>query len=76
MKFLPLILVLTWCYSATNILGFKLYSTTNLNLPINQWPLLATIPPEARSFTITNDEPQRFFALTAFDATGESEFAR
>lgn len=70
----PRTVTVSWDYPVgTDILGFHLYSSTECKqLP---WPLYTTIEPELREVKLTNDAPQRFFALTAFNAAGESGYA-
>lgn len=63
-----------WQYpESESILGFHLYSTSELKpLP---WPLYATIEPDLREWKIPASDERRFFALTAFNANGDSDYA-
>ena len=67
---------LTWDYPTnafdTNLV-FKLYASTNLLLPHDQWPLLMTIDGTNRTAAIPNAQPEQFFFLTCSNYWGESD---
>lgn len=56
---------------------FKLYSSTNLALPLAQWKLYATVPGTATSFSTNSLVPHdMFFVATAANSQrGESPFS-
>ncbi|HEY9510756.1 MAG TPA: hypothetical protein VIV82_12925, partial [Verrucomicrobiae bacterium] len=67
-----------WSYPVnfeTPDLVFKVYSSTNLNLPLNDWSLMTNIPGSCRSAILAADKPQEFFLMTASNYLGESDFA-
>ena len=54
---------------------FKLYHSTSLAVPVDQWPVLTNIPGTVRSAVIVADKVCEFFALTASNYLGESDFS-
>jgi hypothetical protein len=67
-----------WSYPVnfeTPDLVFKVYHSTDLHLPLQQWSLLTNLPGNTRSATIVADQPQEFFVMTASNSFGESNFA-
>lgn len=72
---------LVWDYQ-TNVdtsigWSFRLYSSTNLTTPMTNWTLIQTIPGNLRTTTIPINvlDGQRFFALTASNWWGETDFS-
>lgn len=67
-----------WSYPVnfeTPDLVFKVYASTNLNMPLNDWALLTNIPGNCRSAILSADKPQEFFLMTASNYLGESNYA-
>lgn len=74
----PKTITLTWSYPSaleTPDLVFNLYHTYTLTDSPTHWPLLLVIPGTERSASLVADQPQEFFALTASNQFGESDFA-
>lgn len=59
---------------STNLF-FKFYSTTNLALPVTQWPVYALVPATNLIITLPIDANQRLFVVTASNWWGESFFS-
>jgi hypothetical protein len=59
---------------STNVL-FKFYSSTNLTLPVTNWPLYATKIGTNTTVTLPIDAQQRWFVLTASNWWGETDFS-
>ena len=69
---------IVWDFPAsleTPELIFKLYHSTNLAVPLRQWPLLTNIPGNVREVPVSINQPQEFFVLTASNRLGESGYA-
>ena len=69
---------LAWNYpdaDATNVHAFRLYSSTNIALPLTNWTVIATIPGTNRTVTLPIQPPQRFYTITASNWWGESPFS-
>ncbi len=69
-------ITLTWEYTANPDIVFNIYGTTNLALPVAQWPLVATVA--ETSCSIPAQAESCFFVVTASNiVTGlESTFNR
>lgn len=69
---------LTWTYP-TNLLStnliFKVYSSTNVSVPVTNWPLTATVIGTNTNVVLPINAQQRFFVLTASNWWGESDFS-
>ena len=52
----------------------KVYSSTNLAIPLSSWPLVATVNPTNVTVTLPIDAHQRFYVMTASNWWGESDF--
>lgn len=59
----------------TSDLVFKVYHSTDLRVPVNQWPLWTNIPGSNRFAEVSADQVQEFFVVTASNYLGESGFA-
>lgn len=72
-------LMLVWDYPAEELstdLTFKVYSHTNVAVPVSQWPVIAHLVGTNTSFEIPEWlGPERYFQVTASNAFGESDFA-
>lgn len=67
-----------WSYPVnfeTPDLVFKVYSSTNLNTPLDDWSLMTNVPGSCRSAILAADRPQEFFLMTASNYLGESDYA-
>lgn len=62
-------------YFETPDLVFKVYHTTNLSQPPQDWALLTNVPGNVRSTVVIAEQQQEFFLLTASNYLGESDFA-
>jgi hypothetical protein len=70
----PKTLVLTWSYpQMSTSLVFKVYSSTNLAVPIRKWPVYTNVT--TRSCPVQIDSGSRFFAVTASNKTLRTESA-
>lgn len=66
--------ILVWTYPQqmeTPDLVFNVYHTSDLTVPLRQWPLLVTVPGTARSVAIAANQPHEFLALSASNSLGE-----
>lgn len=65
---------LTWDYDTNSVPDvFKLYSGTDLLVPMNEWPLVATVSGNVHNITVSNLAPQQaWFYVTASNWFGES----
>jgi hypothetical protein len=59
---------------STNLV-FKVYSTTNINLSVTNWPLYRTVVATNSQISLPIDANQRFFVLTSSNWWGESSFS-
>lgn len=69
---------LSWSFPQsleTPDLIFKLYHSTDLAVPLAQWPLYLTVPGTNRSVAVPAVEAKEFFTLTVSNYLGESGFA-
>ena len=67
-----------WEYPAeelTNVLAFKLYSSTDISVPLTNWTVLTNIVGTVTNITIPIQPGKRFFVMTASNWWGESEFS-
>lgn len=53
---------------------FVLYHSTDLTVPLTNWPVYTTIPGTNRLFTITIEPGVHFFTMTASNFWGQSDF--
>lgn len=71
-------ITLMWDYETNQVspeLVFKLYSSTNMTVPLTNWTVLAVVPGTNRSVTLPVEPGVRFYALTASNWWGESDFS-
>src|SRR3990172_11080183 len=54
---------------------FKIYSHTNLDISLPQWPVLTETAGTNRTITIPMQPQMRFFAVTFSNYWGESDFS-
>lgn len=67
-------LPLLWDYPDAMVstsLAFRVYSTTNVALPLTNWSLVATVTNQTWANVVTNTD-RAFYYVTAFDGFGES----
>lgn len=70
----PKTVSLTWSYPPSPDIAFNIYSTQDLSIPLERWPLYRTT--QAAQYTEAADDPQRFYAVKAVNAAGlESTWA-
>lgn len=53
----------------------KVYSSTNLAIPLSNWPLVAIVNPTNVTVTLPLDGNQRFYTMTASNWYGEGNFS-
>ena len=53
----------------------KIYSSTNVAIPLTSWPLLTTVSGTNTTVTLPITPPQRFYVATASNWWGESDFS-
>jgi hypothetical protein len=71
-------LTLRWDYPANELstnLTFKIYSTTNLSLPVTNWPVFVTVVGTNLSHPVPVEDFKRFFSMTASNLIGEGNFS-
>ena len=69
---------LAWNYPTNQLstnLTFKIYSSTNLTLPVTNWPLVQTVAGTNLSVTMPIDGQQRWYVMTSSNWWGESSFS-
>lgn len=69
---------LSWDYPADQLgtnLTFKVYHSTDITEPMENWTVLTNVPGTNLSTKIPLGPGAHFFALTASNAAGESGFA-
>ena len=71
-------ITLTWNYPSqqmgTNLI-FKIYHTANIAMGMTKWEVLTNVIGTNLSTSIPIKDGPHFFALTALNAAGESDFA-
>jgi len=69
---------LSWDYPADQLgtnLTFKVYHTTDISLPMENWTVMTNVVGTNLSTKIPMGPGAHFFALTASNSAGESAFA-
>lgn len=69
---------LIWTYPADEVtpeLGFVIFSSTNIAIPLTNWLVLTNAPGTSRSLVITAVPGKNYFAMKATNALGESDFS-
>lgn len=58
-------------------LWFKVYSSTNVSIPVTSWPLIAIVPGTNATFTLPLDFNQRFYVVKSSNSwwRAESDFS-
>lgn len=70
------VVTLEWDYPEAEVCSnmvFRVYSSTRVDLPLREWPVLTNVPAPALSVSITMEPCQRFFYVTASNWWGESD---
>ncbi len=69
---------LEWDYPLDQLsptLLFKIYHSTDINVPVSQWQVLTNVVGTNLSVVLPKQSGTHFFAITASNASGESAFA-
>ncbi len=75
--FVLITLLLIWFYNVseeTVDMVFNVRATTDLSLPMADWPVIASVDRTNRAWFIAPGMEQQFFTLTASNQFGESDF--
>lgn len=67
---------LVWDYPATELntnLTFKLYSSTNITVPLTNWPVATNVPGTITNVTLPIQPGMTFYFVTASNEFGESD---
>jgi hypothetical protein len=69
---------LAWDYPADQLgtnLSFNIYHTTNITLPMADWEIVTNVVGTSLSASLLLQSGAHFFAVTASNLVGESDFA-
>lgn len=70
--------VLEWDYPAQEVttnLSFQVYGSTNINTPMTNWAVLASVPGTNKQARFVISPGRYFFVMTASNEWGKSDFS-
>lgn len=74
----PQLVILAWDYPTNELraeLSFKLYTSTNLAVPMTNWLVLTNVAGTNLAAAVRIEPGEHFFTLTASNFWGESDFS-